>query len=148
MTDDPNLSELLDDDKLPEEYPPERPLGVEDPGVTADHGAIGDSVAERAAREEPDVVAGPPSEAGTVGHLVEPGGDQGRDVDADLVATAVGGNEHGARAAGDIASGSDTDREVATERIDDRSEEELAVHVTEAPPLLDEDSYLDEEPPA
>jgi hypothetical protein len=142
MSDDANLSELLDDDVLPDEYPPERPLGVEDPGVTADHGAIGDSLAERVAREEPDVLA-EPADAGSVGHLVEP--DLGISVDdeADLVASAVD-QELGSIAEGDLVAGDPTLRDVATERVDDRSAEELAVHLVDDPPLLEGDSYLDD----
>jgi hypothetical protein len=141
MSDDPNLSELLDDDTLPDEYPPERPLGVEDPGVTADHGAIGDSLAERVAREEPDVLA--PVEPGAVGHLVEPDLGMAVDDEADLVASAVD-QELGSIADGDLVAGDPTLRDVATERIDDRSAEELAVHVVDDPPLLEGDSYLDD----
>lgn len=146
MSDDPNLSELLDDDKLGEEYPPERPLGVEDQGVTADHGAIGDSLAERVAREVPDAVPPPTSDDGAVGHLLEPDEGSAPDIEADVVATALGEDDLGALDAGDIAAGTDTDRDVATERIDDRTAEELAVHVTEDPPLVETDSYLDDAP--
>ena len=144
MTDDPNLSELLDDDTLPDEYPPDRPLGVEDPGVTADHGAIGDSLAERAAREEPDIVAPPSADAAAVGHLVDPDLGIGPDVEADLVATIADEEDLGTLASGDLAGGLDTQRDVATERIDDRSAEELAMHVADEPPLLEGDSYLDD----
>ena len=143
MSDDANLSELLDDDKLPDEYPPDRPLGVEDPGVTADHGAIGDSLAQRVAREEPDVLPEPSSDAGALGHLVEPDLGMAVDDEADLVASAID-TELGAIPDGDLASGDDTLRDVATERIDDRSAEELAIHLTEEPPLLEGDSYLDD----
>ncbi|MDQ3385040.1 MAG: hypothetical protein M3503_03355 [Actinomycetota bacterium] len=143
MSDDANLSELLDDDKLPDEYPPERPLGVEDPGVTADHGAIGDSLAERVAREEPDVLHEPSSDDGALGHLVEPDLGMAPDAEADLVASAVD-SEVGALADGDLVTGDETLRDVATERVDDRSAEELALHLTEEPPLLEGDSYLDD----
>ena len=143
MSDDANLSELLDDDKLPDEYPPDRPLGVEDPGVTADHGAVGDSLAERVAREEPDVVPAPSQDDGAVGHLVEPDLGMAPDAEADLVASAVDA-EVGALPDGDLVTGDDTLRDVATERVDDRSAEELALHLTEEPPLLEGDSYLDD----
>lgn len=142
MSDDPNLSELLDDDTLPDEYPPERPLGVEDPGVTADHGAIGDSLAERVAREEPDVLP-EPADAGALGHLVEPDLGMAVDDEADLVASVVDA-ELGSLAEGDPVAGDPTLRDVATERVDDRSAEELAIHVAEDPPLLEGDSYLDD----
>ena len=144
MSDDPNLSELLDDDKLPDEYPPDRPLGVEDPGVTADHGAIGDSLAERVAREEPVELAPPSSDDGAIGHLVEPDLGIGPDLEPDLVAALGDEDPIGAMEPGDLAGGADTLRDVATERIDDRSAEELAMHITEEPPLLDGDSYLDD----
>ncbi len=143
MSDDADLSELLDDDVLPDEYPPERPLGVEDPGVTADHGAIGDALAERVAREEPDVLHEPSSDDGALGHLVEPDLGMAPDAEADLVASAVD-SEVGALADGDLVTGDETLRDVATERVDDRSAEELALHLTEEPPLLEGDSYLDD----
>lgn len=148
MTDDPNLSELLDDDKLPEEYPPEQPLGVDDAGVTADHGAIGDSLEQRVAREQPEVVPQPSADDGAVTHLVAPDEGTAPDLEKDVVATTTDDDETGALEANDIAGGTDTDRDVATERIDDRSAEELAVHATDDPPLLDGDSYLDDAPPA
>lgn len=144
MTDDPNLSELLDDDVLPDEYPPERPLGVEDPGVTADHGALGDTLGERIAREEPEVGGPPSSDDGAVGRLVEPDQGLGPDTEADLVASTVDAEVEGALAVGDPTAGDETLRDVATERSDDRSAEELAMHVTADPPLLEDDSYLDE----
>lgn len=146
MSDDANLSELLDDDVLPDEYPPEHPLGVEDPGVTADHGAIGDSLAERVAREEPDVVPLPSSD-GAVGILVEPDLGLATDVEADLVASAIE-EDLGALGVGDPTAGDETLRDVATERIDGRSAEELAIHLTDDPPLLEGDSYLDDAEPA
>ena len=143
MSDDANHSELLDDDVLPDEYPPERPLGVEDPGVTADHGAIGDSLAERVAREEPDVVPVPSSDDGAVGTLVEPDLGLVTDVEADLVASAIE-EDLGALGVGDPTAGDETLRDVATERVDGRSAEELAIHLTDDPPLLEGDSYLDD----
>ena len=146
MTDDPNLSELLDDDTLPDEYPPDRPLGVEDVGVTADHGALGDTLAERIAREEPEVSGPPPSDVGAIGHLVAPDQGMAADTEADLVATSTDDGDLDAPGVGDPAGGDDTLRDVATERVDDRSAEELAIHATEDPPLREGDSYLDDEP--
>ncbi|MEX2659960.1 MAG: hypothetical protein WD232_09695 [Acidimicrobiales bacterium] len=145
MTDDPNLSELLDDDKLPEEYPPDRPLGVEDPGVTADHGATGDSHRERVAREEADSTAPPSPDDDAIAHLVAPDEGTVPDLEEDVVATAVGDDDIGAEDPGDVTGGADTTRDVATERVDDRSAEELAVHDTADPPVREGDSYLDDE---
>lgn len=148
MTDDPNLSELLDDDKLPEEFPPEEPLGVEDPGVTADHGAVGDSVAERAAREVPEVSAAPSADDGAVGHLLAPDEGSAPDTEEDMVASAVPDDDlPGGAAPGDQPVGTESFDDIATERVDDRSAEELAVHVTSDPPFDPDDSYLDDEPP-
>ena len=143
MTDDPNRSEVLDDDVLPDEYPPETPLGVEDPGVTADHGAVGDSLEERVAREEPDTPARPSADDGALGHLVEPDLGLGPDVEADLVASTAGGDLRPLED-GDLVAADDTLWDVATERVDDRSAEELAMHVTGDPPARAGDSYLDD----
>lgn len=144
MSDD-NLSELLDDDALPEELPPEAPLGVEDPGVTADHGAIGDSVAERAAREVTEAGPPPTSDDGAVGHLVAPDEGSAPDAEADVVARVVGDDElPGGEDPGDQPVGTESFADIATERVDDRSAEELAVHVTEDPPFEADDSYLEE----
>lgn len=144
MTDDPNLSELLDDDKLPEEYPPDRPLGVEDPDVIPDHQALGDTVAERTAREEPDTLGPPPADAGHLGTLVDPDQGMGPDDEADAVASEVRDVE-GQLSVDDLVGGDPTTRDVATERRDDQSAEELAMHVTDPPPLHDGDDYVDDE---
>ena len=145
MTDDPNLSELLDDDKLPAEYPPERPLGVDDAGVTADHGAVGDTLAQRVAREEPETVVQPSSDDGAVAHLVAPEEGSAPDTTKEAVATAVGDEDPGSLDTADLVAGSDTTRDVATERVDDRSAEELAVHLTDAPPVEEPEPYVDED---
>jgi hypothetical protein len=145
MTDDPNLSELLDDDKLPEEYPPDRPLGVEDPDVIPDHLALGDTVAERAAREEPDTLGPPAGDGGHVGHLVEPDQGMGPDVEADAVASLAEEELDGALAEDDIVGGDPTTRDVATERYEDESAEEAAMHLTDPPPMHDSDGYVDDD---
>ncbi len=48
-------SEVLDDDRLPEEYPPERPLAVDDYGVTGAEQATPEPLEEYVAREVPHV---------------------------------------------------------------------------------------------
>lgn len=150
MSDDPNLSELLDDDKLPAEYPPDRPLGVDEYGVTAAEEEIGEPLAERVAREEPDFVPDDDdSDYGApVGVLVEPdGGIVDRDFEADAVAMEAGPPPGElALDADDISFGDDTLRDVAQEREGtELSAEEAAMHITAPPPLGDGDGYLEGE---
>lgn len=142
MPDDANLSELLDDDKLPAEYPPDRPLGVDEEALTARGEQTDEPLEERMRREEPDVaVTGPADDS--VGPLVAPGGEEGLDVTKEEVASEIGnGSDQDFIDAGDIASGDTTTRDVATERVDPRSAEEEAVHLTEDPPLGDGDGYV------
>ena len=142
MPDDANLSELLDDDKLPAEYPPDRPLGVDEEALTARGEQTDEPLEERIRREEPDVaVTGLADDS--VGPLVAPGGGQGLDVTKDEVALEAGdGSDQDYLDADDIASGDTTTRDVATERVDPRSAEEEAVHLTDDPPLGDGDGYL------
>ena len=123
--DDDNLSELTDDDKLDGlEYPPERPLGVED--RTVDDGE--DSVVERMERELPDDLA----EEEHLGQLVAPGGDGGLDLEAEAVASEVGTEPD--------PLGLDR----STQDLEEvRPAEEEAMHVTEAPPMGDGDGYVD-----
>jgi hypothetical protein len=85
VSDDPqDIAEALDeevvddvDDRSGDEfgeglpsYPPDRPLGVNTVGVTPVEEDAGESFAERARREEPEV--GEPDERSEVGQLVEP----------------------------------------------------------------------------
>ena len=75
------MSNRPDDDKLDDiQYPPDRPLGVDDRGVTD---AL-DSVDERRRREIPDRYgSGRPDDVGT---LVDQAGESGIDEEADAVA--------------------------------------------------------------
>ena len=50
-------AEALDDDKLGGEFPPEDPLGVDEYGTTAAEERVDEPLAERVAREEPEVDA-------------------------------------------------------------------------------------------
>lgn len=150
MSDDANLSELLDDDKLPAEYPPDEPLGVDEYGITAAEEEVDEPLAERVAREEPDLIPGEDdSDLGApVGVLVEP--DEGivdRDFEADAVARESGPPPGDLPLdADDIAFGDDTLRDVAQEREGtELSAEEAAMHITAAPPLGDGDGYLEDE---
>ena len=142
MSDDANLSELLDDDKLPAEYPPDEPLGVFEDELTVRGQQTDEPLEERVLREEPEVwetaLADEP-----VGHLVEPEAGQGLDLTKEAVASAVDERPDAADlGADDTATGDTTTRDVATERFDDLSAEEAAVHLTDDPPLGDGDGYL------
>ena len=142
MPDDANLSELLDDDKLPAEYPPDRPLGVDEEELTARGEQTDEPLEERMRREEPDVaVTGLADDP--VAPLVAPGGEEGLDVTKEEVASEIGnGSDQDALDVSDMATGDTTTRDVATERVDPRSAEEEAVHLTEDPPLGDGDGYV------
>ncbi len=140
MPDDDNLSELLDDDKLPAEYPPDEPLGVDEEELTVRGQQTDEPLEERVKREVPDVFV---VEDEPVGPLVAPGGDEGLDLTKEAVATEVGaGPDRDDLDAGDISSGDDTTRDVATERVESRSAEEEAIHLTDDPPLGDGDGYV------
>src|ERR687893_209001 len=51
---DDDVSELLDEDALPPEYPPDRPLGVDQYGTTPQEERVDEPLAERVLREEPE----------------------------------------------------------------------------------------------
>lgn len=53
-TSDDDVSELTDDDVLPPEYPPDRPVGVTQYGTTAQEERIDEPIDERVLREEPE----------------------------------------------------------------------------------------------
>lgn len=135
MPDDANLSELLDDDKLPPEYPPDEPLGVFEDELTVRGQQTDEPLEERVQREEPEVWEQEPVDE-PVGHLVEPESGQELDLTKETVARAVdGGPDGGDLETGDIAAGDTTTRDVATERAEEFSAEEAAIHLTEDPPM-------------
>ena len=139
-------SQLLDDDVLPEEFPPDRPFGVNE-RLTPEEEQVGESLAERVAREEPDPlvqVLDQEAEAPEVGTLVRPGGDQGLDVEGDEVAMATAGEDLGALSEDDLVSGDPDLRDVAQERMHTAPAEEAAMHLTEDPPMGDGDGYLED----
>jgi hypothetical protein len=143
MPDDANLSELLDDDKLPAEYPPDEPLGVDEEALTVRGQQTDEPLEERVLREEPEVPLGVGPDQYEVGPLVAPGGDEGLDLTAEAVASEIdGGPEPGDPDVGDITASDPTTRDVATEREGLRSAEEEAMHVTEDPPMGDGDGNL------
>jgi len=113
--DEQDVAEALDSDAMggsltDEElidYPPDRPLGVEDDDVTPVGEDRADTIEERAAREEPDAVA---SELNT--------GREPLDDDDD----------HGIRL---VADERDTIAALVEDRPADASAEEAAVHVVD-----------------
>lgn len=129
MSDDPNLSELLDDDKLSSPYPPDEPFGVTEDELTVRGGQTDEPLEERVAREEPDFPAARSIDDEVVGTLVEPeaGGP-------DLTKEAV---------ASEIASDDPTAVGVATELGDELAAEEAAMHLADDPPIGKEgDGYV------
>lgn len=54
MPSDDDRSELLDQDALPPEYPPDRPLGADQYGTTPQEERIDEPLEERLRREEPE----------------------------------------------------------------------------------------------
>ncbi|GAA4883436.1 DUF5709 domain-containing protein [Kitasatospora terrestris] len=105
---DDAIDERDQDDLLDEGYsPPERPLGVDKVGVTAAEQRDGESLDERLAQEQPDVLPDPggagdgpdgegepagPATAGSrrAGRLVAPDEGVRSDTEKDLVASDVG----------------------------------------------------------
>ena len=81
MADEQDQAEALDDDKVAGYYPPDNPLGVDDP--TRDDRVV-DSLADRTLREDPD--------GERVGNLTLADLDEGArpDDEKDLVANVVG----------------------------------------------------------
>jgi hypothetical protein len=57
---DQNNAEALDDDKLPDDYPPDQPLGVDEYGTTAAEERWDEPIEERLEREVPEGDATPP----------------------------------------------------------------------------------------
>ena len=147
-------AEFLDDDKLPSEYPPDRPLGVDEYGVTAYEETVPEPLEERLRREEPDfdelARRGDRGDDGDgddeVGTLVD-ADEGGFDDEGDSVATSIRRVRQRNISEDDIAYGDETLRDVATERLDDDDvpAEEAAIHITEAPPMGDGDGYVDPE---
>lgn len=123
---DDNKSELLDDDVITTEFPPERPLGV-DERPTALEEQVDEPLSTRILRENPDVGQ---SEEEHLGTLVAPDGGSGLDSEGDEIAMEAGGPE------GD---------EVSTlDREEVRPAEEEAIHLTDPPPMGDGDGYVED----
>jgi hypothetical protein len=135
-------SQLLDDDVLPEEYPPEQPYGVNE-RLTAAEEQIDEPLADRVKRERPDSLS--PGRDTEVGRLVAPGGDEGLDLEDQEVASEIARQPRRDQLdPGDLGAGDSTLRDTATERGDVMSAEEAAMHVTDEPPMGDGDGYLED----
>ncbi len=104
MSDPQDKAEALDEEELATDVAPDRPLGVEDYGTTAQEQRIQEPLEERVRREVPDGTSGAP-----------PAG------------------EEGALADDDRFTGDETTRDVATEREAPTPAEEDALRVTDQP---------------
>lgn len=137
MTEFSDESELLDDDVVPEEYPPEQPYGVNE-RLTPEEEQMGESFEDRTRRERPDHLG---EDVGRVGTLVAPGGDEGLDTEADEVASEIAPRlrrdqlDPGDPTAGDY---------MTQDKEEVMSAEEAAMHLADAPPMGDGDGYIDE----
>jgi hypothetical protein len=131
MSDDQQRGEELDE-MLPDEFPPDDPLGVDELGTTPVEELGGESVADRDRRTLPERGAGAAGEAERAGPPVAEGVrptdsddgvflpvDEERPDDLD---------EAGVLAEDDQVSGDETARDVATERTSQPAEE-AAIHV-------------------
>jgi hypothetical protein len=139
-TSDDDVSELLDDDVLTSEYPPDRPLGVNQYGTTPQEERVDEPIAERVRREEPDF----DEQAGTVRRdddgvqLV----DETEDVAGIAEVSDIDAGETGDEVLGETGQSDDGDDaqtgpslgpppdELASDRVP-RSAEEAAVHVVD-----------------
>jgi hypothetical protein len=130
-TSEEDLSEVLDEDKLTGEYPPDQPAGSFDYGVTPQEQRVPEPIAERVQREKPE--AAMVGEEGRVGRLVAPDEGVNPDVEADAVARDVDRVPSHDLPVGDVGTGDTTTYDVATELTQDLSAEEAAVHEREAP---------------
>lgn len=115
-------SELLDDDVLPPEYPPDRPLGVDEYGTTWQEERVDEPLEERVRREEPDVVD---LDADTDLEGVDVGDTGEDDLHGSVVPPAEDRLDDG-----DPVGGDPSRRDVATERVAAPAEE-AAVHVVD-----------------
>src|SRR3954469_15207058 len=134
-------SQLLDDDVVPEEFPPEQPYGVNE-RLTAEEEQVGESLEDRVKRERPDHLG---QDVGRVGTLVAPGGEGTGDYEGDEVAEEIAPQARRDQLdPGDLGFGDSTLRDVTQEKEGVMPAEEAAMHLTEPPPMGDGDGYLEE----
>src|SRR3954467_15186571 len=109
----PDASVDLDEDALPEEYPPEQPYGVNE-RLTAAEEAVGESLEDRVKRERPDNLG---QDEGRVGRLVAPGGEGTGDYEGDEVAEEIAPQARRDQLdPGDLGFGDSTLRDVTQEK--------------------------------
>ena len=116
--DEQDRAEHLDEDELAGDFPPERPLGVEDYGTTPQEERVPEPLYERVKREEPDF-----GERGAAGRAVDPERRMVLDTE----------NLDAPLAEDDRISGDETAREFATEREAPPPAEEAALHIIGEP---------------
>ncbi|HEX8804005.1 MAG TPA: hypothetical protein VF743_07420 [Acidimicrobiales bacterium] len=137
-TDPDQPGEAFDDDLLDgQEFPPDRPLAVDKPGVTEQEERAGETVEERDRHTEPEVWERP-LQADTPPPVLEdlddPAGDAPTvDDEKDLVAPPVPQDDVGPLADGDAFTGDETTRDVANELVPPPAEE-AAVHTRPGAP--------------
>jgi len=120
--------ERFDDDKIGGDYPPDRPLGANEFGTTPAEQAVGEPLAERVAREEPDVLV--PEDEPI--ELVAPDEGARPDTEGAEVATAAL-DGLGPLSDDDPLAGDPSLRDVATEHEGAIPAEEAAVHIVDEP---------------
>lgn len=132
-----DLSEVLDQDKLAGDYPPDEPVGSFEYGVTPQEQRIPEAIAERAGREVPDFHERPAGSTETseaqAGRLVAPDEGIRPDEESEMVADELDGPAPHDLPVGDVGTGDSSSYDVATELAPDLSAEEAAVHEREAP---------------
>ena len=89
QTDPTQLGETVDDAGWPgDDFPPDRPLGVEDPSILGDGYITTDDVETRSAREEPEAGDAPPKAPEIGRDLIDPSDDPDQlDDESELIAT-------------------------------------------------------------
>lgn len=130
-----DLSEVLDEDKLGGDYPPDEPVGAFEYGVTPMEQRVQEPIHERVEREVPEPMPEdePDVDVGAVGRLVAPDAGTGVDDEAQALADDVDRIAGDDLPVGDVGSGDTTTYDVVTERSGDLSAEEAAVHLRELP---------------
>lgn len=132
-----DLSEVIDQDKLAGDYPPDVPVGSLEYGITPQEQRIPEAIADRVQRERPDFHDLPEGtlggEATQAGRLVAPDEGVGPDDESELVADDIDGPSPRDLPVGDVGTGDSTTYDVATELAPDLSAEEAAVHEQDLP---------------
>lgn len=122
---DQEVSEALDEERLPENYPPESPLGMTRKGVTPYEAEAGESLDERIQEDRSAGTDAAQPRPEPVPHLTEP------DPAGQLLASEESGLAEHDIASGDAGAGDPTLRDAGQERESGPPAEEVAVHVEE-----------------